>query len=126
MAVAAFCMMLICGSLLLTAPIWLARKVRGRCLGLPWSEMSIWRAIGDLSFVITALVVLANLADLYAPLAACLIIAMGHCSFPGSAELFVTVFFFQMGTIPVGLPFAAFACVEAMRRVRGTWGRAVV
>jgi hypothetical protein len=105
-------------ALLCTAPLWLLRAARGQLFGVRSSDMSIWRAIGDFSIVFSVLVALANIAELYRPLAECFSIAMGHkCDLPGSDLLFVWGFFFQVATLPLGIPLAAFACFEVVRRL---------
>ena len=111
----------LCIALLCTMPLWLIRATRGRFLGVTSKNMSIWRAVGDFSIVFSALTVLANIAEFYRPLAECFSIALGHeCGLPGSGLLFMWGFFFQIATIPLGAPFAAFACIEILQRLRGT------
>ena len=109
----------LCIALFGTVPIWIVRMIRGRFLGVQWSRMSMWHAIGDFNIIFTLFVVLANLAQFYRPLSECFSIALGHrCDLPGSYLLFSWGFFFQIATFPLGIPLAMLASIEVLRRIK--------
>ncbi|SMF69923.1 hypothetical protein SAMN06265365_12748 [Tistlia consotensis] len=106
-------------ALTLTLPVWVIRKCVGRFWGLSALETTLWRALGDVAFVFTALLVLAHAGERYAPLAQCFSL-LGTCALPLGDVLFAWGFFFQVATVPLGIPIAVFACIEAVRRHRAS------
>jgi hypothetical protein len=93
-------------TLLGTVGVWLMRATRGRYLGVDWTDMSIWRAIGDFSIVFILFFILANLIDC---------IDFLH---RGWLIGFVSLTFsYQTFPIPLGAVLAVVACVEAPKRL---------
>jgi hypothetical protein len=99
-------------TLLGTVGVWLMRATRGRYLGVAWTDMSVWRAIGDFSIVFILFFILANLIDC---------IDFLH---RGWLIGFVSLTFsYQIFPIPLGAVLAVVACVEAPKRLAcGTSG----
>ncbi len=107
----------LCISFLLTVPVRLLRGVKGKCWGLASASTSFRHALGDASFVFTVPLVLAYLAELFPLQANCFTLG-GDCRFQAGGLLFAWGFSFQVATIPLGMPLAAFAVAESIWRLR--------